>query len=143
MHPILNYVKFRTNYEPDVVHKMAPYTTQGSGLATNSTWYVAEREGFEPSVPILIGTHDFQSCPFSRSGISPTRFILSLSQLRPRSNNSELSAFAEREGCARSLRSLRLPRLWRGRRTLGPDFNRNTRFPIVPLQPLGHLSGSI
>ena len=30
---------------------------------------VAEREGFEPSVPC--GTHDFQSCPFGHSGISP------------------------------------------------------------------------
>jgi hypothetical protein len=32
---------------------------------------MAEREGFEPSVPILVGTHDFQSCPFGLSGISP------------------------------------------------------------------------
>jgi hypothetical protein len=47
----LNYVEFRA--------------------ATNPTWFVAEREGFEPSVPILVGTHDFQSCPFGRSGISP------------------------------------------------------------------------
>ncbi len=39
--------------------------------ATNPTWFVAEREGFEPSVPILVGTHDFQSCPFGLSGISP------------------------------------------------------------------------
>ena len=31
--------------------------------------HVAEREGFEPSVPF--GTHDFQSCPFGHSGISP------------------------------------------------------------------------
>jgi hypothetical protein len=30
---------------------------------------VEEREGFEPSVPF--GTHDFQSCPFGHSGISP------------------------------------------------------------------------
>jgi hypothetical protein len=30
----------------------------------------------------------------------------------------------------------------RGIRTLGPDFSRNTRFPIVPLRPLGHLSSS-
>ncbi len=28
----------------------------------------------------------------------------------------------------------------RGIRTLGPVFRRNTRFPVVPLQPLGHLS---
>jgi hypothetical protein len=74
---------------------------------------------------------------------------------------------AERKGCARSLRSLRLPLVAeplplpksgkvliphsnylhfnghggeRGIRTLGPDFSRNTRFPVVPLRPLGHLS---
>ena len=29
---------------------------------------MAEREGFEPSVPILVGTHDFQSCPFGQLG---------------------------------------------------------------------------
>ena len=29
---------------------------------------LAEREGFEPSVPILVGTHDFQSCPFGQLG---------------------------------------------------------------------------
>jgi hypothetical protein len=33
---------------------------------------VEEREGFEPSVPF--GTHDFQSCPFGHSGISPGFF---------------------------------------------------------------------
>jgi hypothetical protein len=27
---------------------------------------MAEREGFEPSVPL--GTHDFQSCPFGQLG---------------------------------------------------------------------------
>jgi hypothetical protein len=27
---------------------------------------LAEREGFEPSVPL--GTHDFQSCPFGQLG---------------------------------------------------------------------------
>ncbi len=76
----------------------------------------------------------------------------------------------EREGCAQSLRSFRLPRLRRGRRTNSPPevgegfsslfptihfptewrrerdsnprsrYERNTRFPIVPLRPLGHLS---
>src|SRR5207237_3510185 len=32
---------------------------------------LAEREGFEPSVPC--GTHDFQSCTFGHSVISPCR----------------------------------------------------------------------
>ena len=31
---------------------------------------MAEREGFEPSVPFW-GTHDFQSCAFNRSATSP------------------------------------------------------------------------
>ena len=87
--------------------------------------------------PDFVGTHDFQSCPFSLSGISPTRSILSLNQLRPLSDNSDLSAFAEREGCARSLRSLRLPRLWRGRRTLGPDFVGTHDFQSCPFSLSG------
>src|SRR5690349_4428922 len=41
---------------------------------TTATWtlalIVAEREGFEPSVPF--GTHDFQSCSFGHSDISPS-----------------------------------------------------------------------
>jgi hypothetical protein len=32
---------------------------------------MAEREGFEPSVKLLDPTHDFQSCSFSLSDISP------------------------------------------------------------------------
>ena len=32
---------------------------------------MAERGGFEPPVHLLGRTHDFQSCPFGRSGISP------------------------------------------------------------------------
>ena len=44
--------------------------------ATNPTWFVAEREGFEPSVPFLVGTHDFQSCPFGLSGISPFLYAM-------------------------------------------------------------------
>ena len=33
-----------------------------------------EREGFEPSVPLCGGTHDFQSCSFGLSDISPYIF---------------------------------------------------------------------
>ncbi len=51
----LNYVEFGTNHEPymvhGVVHEMAPCTTQGTGLAMHLTWCMAEREGFEPSIP--------------------------------------------------------------------------------------------
>ena len=39
---------------------------------------LAEREGFEPSVPFW-GTHDFQSCAFNRSATSPK-----LSRSKPR-----------------------------------------------------------
>ncbi len=37
-------------------------------LATQDLTLRAEREGFEPSVPFLDGTHDFQSCPFGQLG---------------------------------------------------------------------------
>jgi hypothetical protein len=36
-------------------------------------YHGAEREGFEPSVPC--DTHDFQSCTFGRSVISPGRCL--------------------------------------------------------------------
>ena len=99
---------------------------------------MAEREGFEPSVPILFGTHDFQSCPFGLSGISPTLSVSSLNQLQPLSNNSALSAFAEREGCARSLRSLRLPSV---AEPSVPILFGTHDFQSCPFGQLGHLSG--
>ena len=85
----LNYVEFRPAMHP--------------------TWCMAEREGFEPSIPLLAGYTISNRAPSASSGISPTLSVSSLNQLQPLSNNSALSAFAEREGCARSLRSLRLP----------------------------------
>jgi hypothetical protein len=80
---------------------MAPCTTQGTGLATYSTWckscgapnyvefgachapYVVHggERGIRTLGPDFVGTHDFQSCPFSLSGISPTQSISSLNQL--------------------------------------------------------------
>jgi hypothetical protein len=94
MNPILNYVEFRTNHEPYMVHgvvhlsgalnyvefraAMYPILNHiGSGLIMNLTWFMAwyitngalnhvrfraamhptwcmaEREGFEPSIPLL------------------------------------------------------------------------------------------
>ena len=53
--------------------------------------------------PVISGIHDFQSCPFGLSGISPlVNHLQSCSQ-------SPFIGFAEREGCAHSLRSFRLP----------------------------------
>lgn len=43
---------------------------------------MAEREGFEPSVPLLKGTHDFQSCTFVHSVISPRLFHGGESEIR-------------------------------------------------------------
>ena len=37
---------------------------------------MAERAGFEPAVHLCGHTHDFQSCSFSHSDISPVLFIL-------------------------------------------------------------------
>jgi hypothetical protein len=79
----------------------------------------------------------FPIVPLQPLGHLSVLFILSLIQLRLLSNNSDLSAFAEREGCARSLRSLRLPRLWRGRRTLGPDFVGTHDFQSCPFSLSG------
>ena len=50
--------------------RLIPLGLPGPRAAAHSTW--EEREGFEPSVPH--GTHDFQSCPFGHSGISPGLF---------------------------------------------------------------------
>ena len=40
------------------------------GIKINSLYTMADREGFEPSVPFR-GTHDFQSCAFDHSAIYP------------------------------------------------------------------------
>ncbi len=48
---------------------------------------MAEREGFEPSVPFW-GTHDFQSCAFNRSATSPYWHI---ANLRPCSAGSTVN----------------------------------------------------
>ena len=55
---------------------------------------LAEREGFEPSVPC--GTHDFQSCPFGLSGISPDGTRPQHGTCRPQAVNCDVRA--EREG---------------------------------------------
>ena len=39
--------------------------------------YLAEREGFEPSVRYH-RTHDFQSCSLSRSDTSPSEYLISI-----------------------------------------------------------------
>jgi hypothetical protein len=136
---------------------MAPCTTQGTGLATYSTWckscgapnyvefgachapYVVHggERGIRTLGPDFVGTHDFQSCPFSLSGISPTQSISSLNQLYLIPLTYRLSP-RERDVLAHFVRSASL-------RSPNPRsrFCRNTRFPIVPLQPLGHLSDSI
>ncbi len=72
----------------------------------------AEREGFEPSVPC--GTHDFQSCTFGLSVISPGEINKEQGPKRP----------AERVGFEPT-EALNL-----------------TRFRIVRLRPLGHLSAA-
>ena len=47
----------------------AASATQKKDCPLGSPFFVAQREGFEPSVP-LRGTHDFQSCSLGRSDIS-------------------------------------------------------------------------
>ena len=51
---------------------------------------MAEREGFEPSVPLLGGTHDFQSCTFDQLGHLSTSILWR----RERDSNSRGEKFA-------------------------------------------------
>ena len=57
MNPILNYVEFRTNHEPYMVHGVVHLSGALNYVefraAMYPTWYMAEREGFEPSIPLL------------------------------------------------------------------------------------------
>ncbi len=54
---------------------------------------MAERAGFEPAVHLWGRTHDFQSCSFSRSDISPQKLILNV-----KSNDIANYILAERGG---------------------------------------------
>ncbi len=75
MHPILNCVEFRTNPEPymvqGVVHnswRRAPCKVHGC----HEPYVVRGGEsGSRTHDPVISGIHDFQSCPFGLSGISP------------------------------------------------------------------------
>ena len=105
---------------------------------------MAEREGFEPSVPIL-SEHTI-------SNRAPSTARASLRIISKRSQTTQhCRSSIEREGCARSLCDLRLPSalnpLWfraSGRRTLGPDFVGTHDFQSCPFNRSGisphHLS---
>ena len=83
---------------------------------------MAEREGFEPSVPLLKGTHDFQSCTFVHSVISP-RFT----GLQPYNYSTVLFNFHGGESEIRTHEAKNSPTRFRGER----------------FRPLSHLSALI
>lgn len=85
---------------------------------------MAEREGFEPSVPLLKGTHDFQSCTFVHSVISP-RFILL--DFNPYNYSTVLFNFHGGESEIRTHEAKNSPTRFRGER----------------FRPLSHLSALI
>ncbi len=78
---LYNYLRKEMNL-PDI-----PGIRRGSlpGVQSNRTnhsifqairfCFLAERAGFEPAVHLWGHTHDFQSCSFSRSDISPRKTI--------------------------------------------------------------------
>ena len=84
MHPILNYVESRTNPEPymvqGVVHylwRRVPCEVHGCHALHHTVRghapYVVHggESGSRTHDPVISGIHDFQSCPFGLSGISP------------------------------------------------------------------------
>ena len=100
---------------------------------------MAEREGFEPSVPIL-----------SEHTISNRAPSTARASLRINSNRSQATQHY-RSSIERGMCSVPVgppppfssePLVVQSFRSPNPRsrFCRNTRFPIVPLQPLGHLS---
>ena len=49
-------------YEANEIHKGISFIEKRSRCFRICFFFLAEQEGFEPSVPFW-GTHDFQSCP--------------------------------------------------------------------------------
>ena len=99
------------------------------------TMFMAEREGFEPSVPIL-SEHTISSRAPSASRASLRLIIISNSNLL----RSVYRLRRERGMCSLTKFAPPPPRSFGGSPNPRSRFCRNTRFPVVPLRPLGHLS---
>ena len=103
---------FRTNYfPPDSKRKLEIHIgrflieilaenseqQQKQTKLTQSTQLFAEREGFEPSVPVLAGTHDFQSCSLGQLGhLSRKHVILTLKPAIGKSFSNRKTVFTPR-----------------------------------------------
>jgi hypothetical protein len=95
------------------VFETAPFNHSGTS-PQNPASDLAEREGFEPSVPE--GTHDFQSCRFDRSRTSPLlsggQYSIGTGIYQPNGVNAgggpgrsrAAAPRSARRGCRRSLR---------------------------------------
>ena len=108
---------------------------------------LAERVGFEPTSPC--GRTAFRERRLQPLGnlsndLNKLRRLIRPSILQHSKLTRTLNCSCQRVGCAQSLRSLRLPRLRRGRRThvsLRENPVPESRFQTGRLQPLGNLSG--
>jgi hypothetical protein len=73
MHPILNYVEFRTNPEPymvqGVVHGYGALNYVEFRAAMHPTWCMAEGVGFEPTSPFREAV--FKTAALNHSAIPP------------------------------------------------------------------------
>ena len=77
--------------------------------------YLAEREGFEPSIPFW-SIHAFQACALDRSATSPIHFRnlhLSVLQLKPSGSPNSCPIFSadaiQKQGLKNSLMILKAP----------------------------------
>src|SRR4030066_2113655 len=84
--------------------------------------FLAERAGFEPAVHLCGHTHDFQSCSFSRSDISPVISIFF--------NRRDVTCYAS-TSIYGGERGIRTPV-----GACGPQID----FESIPLRPLRYLS---
>src|SRR4030042_2024140 len=90
MHPILNYMEFRTNPEPYMVQGvwcMINGALNHVGFRASHAPYVVHggERGIRTLDPVVSGIHDFQSCPFGLSGISPFQTLVFSSKFGVRS----------------------------------------------------------
>ena len=75
--------------------------------------FLAERAGFEPAVHLCGHTHDFQSCSFGRSDISPRKTIFFIDSRRQYNTSLHHINYWRREGDSNPRGSLWPPNRFR------------------------------
>ncbi len=104
------------------------------GVSLRPASGLAERGGFEPPVHFFERTHDFQSCPFGLSGISPDLYVL------PQAARSCPLGQARNSGGAAASFKEQMNGGERGIRTPVGAFGPQIDFESIPLRPLRYLS---